>query len=116
MIDEKLHKDIKDYCKYNNLKIKDYINSLLKTAFMNDLYGFRPMDKSANESDKENLVLVEKNTNLEKENKELKKRIKTLEDELENLKKGESVPLSEKNGTFVENGPKNGTVRKRKLN
>ena len=41
-IDTKLYNDIKLYCKVNNLKIKDFINKLLKRAFTIEKYGEKP--------------------------------------------------------------------------
>ena len=41
-IDKKLYNDIKDYCKLNDLVIKDFINKLLKSAFTIEKYGATP--------------------------------------------------------------------------
>lgn len=41
-IDSGLYKEIKDYCKFNNLVAKDYINGLLRKAFNEDRYGKAP--------------------------------------------------------------------------
>lgn len=45
-IETKLYNDIKLYCKINNLVIKDFINKLLKKAFMVEKYGERPFAPS----------------------------------------------------------------------
>ena len=44
-IDKKLYGDIKEYCKRNGLKTAEYVNSLLKNAFMLDKYGVSPFSK-----------------------------------------------------------------------
>ena len=44
-IDKKLHEEIKEYCKLNGLKTAEYVNSLLKKAFMLDKYGVSPFSK-----------------------------------------------------------------------
>ena len=41
-IEQKLYNDIKQYCKLNELVIKDFINKLLKKAFTIEKYGERP--------------------------------------------------------------------------
>jgi hypothetical protein len=41
-IDKRLYQEIKDYCKLNNLIIKDFINKLLKKAFTIEKYGDKP--------------------------------------------------------------------------
>lgn len=41
-IDKKLYQDIKDYCKVNNLVIKDFVNKLLRKAFTVEKYGEKP--------------------------------------------------------------------------
>ena len=43
-IDVKLYSDIRDFCNLNNIKLKEYVNILLKKAFMEDKYGERPFD------------------------------------------------------------------------
>lgn len=44
-IDKKLHKEIKEYCRLNNLVMKEYVNSLLKKAFTTDKFGDTPFKK-----------------------------------------------------------------------
>lgn len=44
-IDRKLHKEIKEYCRLNNLIMKEYVNSLLKKAFTADKFGDTPFKK-----------------------------------------------------------------------
>lgn len=41
-VDKKLYEEIKEYCTLNGLKPKEYINDLLKKAFMEDKYGNKP--------------------------------------------------------------------------
>ena len=41
-IDKKLYNEIKAYCDLNGLKVKDYINGLLRQAFNKDKYGEKP--------------------------------------------------------------------------
>ena len=41
-IDKKLYQEIKDYCKLNNLVIKDFVSKLLRKAFTIEKYGDRP--------------------------------------------------------------------------
>ena len=41
-IDEKLYNDIKVYCSLNALKIKAFVNELLKKAFIIEKYGETP--------------------------------------------------------------------------
>ena len=41
-LDKRLHKDIKEYCQLNGLVMKDFINKLLKKAFMVEKYGDKP--------------------------------------------------------------------------
>lgn len=44
-IKDKLYKDIESYCTINELDFNDYINDLLKKAFMEEKYGDRPFSK-----------------------------------------------------------------------
>ena len=45
-IDKRLYQEIKDYCKLNNLVIKDFVNKLLKKAFIIEKYGDRPFSEN----------------------------------------------------------------------
>lgn len=45
-LDKKLHKDIKEYCQLNGLVMKDFINKLLKKAFMVEKYGDKPFSSN----------------------------------------------------------------------
>lgn len=42
ILNKKLEKDIKEYCNLNNLKINDFVNFLLKKAFLEEKYGKSP--------------------------------------------------------------------------
>lgn len=44
LIETKLHNEIKEYCKLNNLKVNIFINELLKKAFMREKYGEAPFN------------------------------------------------------------------------
>lgn len=44
-VDKKLYEEIKEYCKLNGIKPSEYVNSLLKKAFMEDKYGVSPFSK-----------------------------------------------------------------------
>ena len=41
-ISRKLYTDIKEYCTLNGLKLSEYVDGLLKDAFLRDKYGDRP--------------------------------------------------------------------------
>lgn len=56
-IDEKLYFSISEYCKINNLKIEDYVNSLLKKKFMVDKYGDRPAGNTQVVPQKEPIII-----------------------------------------------------------
>ncbi len=43
-IDKKLHNEIKEYCKLNNLKMTEYVNKLLRQAFNIDKFGVSPFN------------------------------------------------------------------------
>jgi hypothetical protein len=45
-LDKRLHKDIKEYCQLNGLVMKDFINKLLKKAFMVEKYGDKPFSSN----------------------------------------------------------------------
>lgn len=45
-IKDKLYKDIESYCTLNELDFNDYLNDLLKKAFMEEKYGDRPFAKA----------------------------------------------------------------------
>lgn len=51
-LDKKLHKEIKEYCRLNNLVMKEYVNSLLKKAFTADKFGETPFSGGTEESSK----------------------------------------------------------------
>ena len=41
-IGKKLYDSIKEYCDLNHLQVKEYVNTLLNKAFMEDKYGTAP--------------------------------------------------------------------------
>ena len=41
-INDKLYRNIADYCSINNITIKQYVNDLLRKNFMIDKYGIAP--------------------------------------------------------------------------
>lgn len=45
-IKDKLYKDIESYCILNELDFNNYVNDLLKKAFMEEKYGDRPFAKA----------------------------------------------------------------------
>jgi hypothetical protein len=45
-IKDKLYKDIESYCTLNELDFNNYVNDLLKKAFMEEKYGDRPFAKT----------------------------------------------------------------------
>lgn len=42
MIQQKLLKDIKSYCEINNIDVNNFINTILKKAFLIEKYGETP--------------------------------------------------------------------------
>ena len=79
-----LYSQIREFCDFNDLKVSEYVNSLLKDAFMRDKYGDRPFAVNTSpendETDQETLSNLSKN---EKSDKNLKhsEEIPVLEDE-----------------------------------
>ena len=68
-LDKKLHKDIKEYCQLNGLVMKDFVNKLLKKAFMVEKYGDKPfaepkMSKLENEAIEKIKDMVESQVDL----------------------------------------------------
>ena len=65
ILNKKLEKDIKEYCILNDLKYKDFVNDLLKKAFLEEKYGKSPFNKekkcifAEKELDEENSVTFE---------------------------------------------------------
>ena len=47
-IDDKLYGDIKDYCDINNLRMREYVETLIRESFMVDKYGATPFAKDTN--------------------------------------------------------------------
>lgn len=58
-IDKRLYQEIKDYCKLNNLVIKDFVSKLLRKAFTIEKYGEKPFSNIDYTSDaKEDVVFM----------------------------------------------------------
>jgi hypothetical protein len=49
-LDKKLHKEIKEYCQLNGMVMKEYVNSLLKKAFIADKFGDTPFQRGMEDS------------------------------------------------------------------
>lgn len=45
ILNKKLEKDIKEYCNLNKLKYSDFVNTLLKKAFLEEKYGKSPFNR-----------------------------------------------------------------------
>ena len=133
-IDNKLHKQIKEYCGANDLKINDFVNELLKKAFNIERYGLSPFEQtpqtviSSKEEKKETKVVEERKNKKRKPSyippviKQQDFSCKKIENNEENIKpkveeKTEKVHEEEKD--FIDN-PENKQVikrsKKRKLN
>ena len=99
-IDKKLYGGIKEYCKLNGLKTAEYVNSLLKNAFMLDKYGVSPFSKERTviEHDAFNEAVnneVKRILNDPKEFEEAAKKFnKTLFDEMKECGKSEITEKS----------------------
>lgn len=52
-IGENLYKDLKEYCELNSLKMNEFVESLLKDAFMVEKYGDAPFFTKPNISEPE---------------------------------------------------------------
>ena len=78
-IDKKLYGDIKEYCKLNGLKTAEYVNSLLKNAFMLDKYGVSPFSKER--------TIIEHDAFNEAENNEVKRILHDPKEFAEAMKK-----------------------------
>lgn len=107
-IDKKLYGDIKEYCKLNGLKTAEYVNSLLKNAFMLDKYGVSPFSKERTviEHDAFNEAVnneVKRILNDPKEFEEAAKKFnKTLFDEMKEYGKTEIMEKSDPEPVSVD--------------
>ena len=96
-INNNLYKDIKEYCKVNELELKSFINKTLKDAFMVLKYGDRPfVAEKVKETPKEEKIeplIVETKPKIseieikEEENEEKDNKIPEIEEKTVNLKK-----------------------------
>lgn len=62
-IDEKLYNDIKVYCSLNALKIKAFVNELLKKAFIIEKYGETPFSSPQLHNDEQNIAEEKQESN-----------------------------------------------------
>lgn len=62
-IDEKLYNDIKVYCSLNALKIKAFVNELLKKAFIIEKYGETPFSSLQMHNDEQNIAEEKQESN-----------------------------------------------------
>ena len=99
-IDKKLYGDIKEYCKLNGLKTAEYVNSLLKNAFMLDKYGVSPFSKER--------TVIEHDAFNEAVNNEVKRILndpKEFEEAVKKFNKGFFNEMKEYNKTeIIEKG------------
>lgn len=58
-IDDKLYGDIKDYCDINSLRMREYVETLIRKSFMVDKYGETPFAKEIHNIDPEPAVKEE---------------------------------------------------------
>lgn len=82
MIDEKLYKEIKEYCILNNIEnVEKEINRLLKIGFNYEKYGNSPFYKKQN-NEENDIEVVEERVEKQEEIKEKpKKRIRIIKND-----------------------------------
>ena len=82
MIDEKLYKEIKEYCIFNNIEnIEKEINRLLKIGFNYERYGNSPFYKKQN-IEENDIEVVEKRVEKQEEIKEKpKKKVRIIKND-----------------------------------
>ena len=98
-IKDKLYKDIESYCTLNELNFNDYVNDLLKKAFMEEKYGDRPFAKAvqyekplpANETPPPTEVEIEVKKNDETKEYEVEMKETTIPIETDTLKDAEEL-------------------------
>jgi hypothetical protein len=98
-IKDKLYKDIESYCALNKLDFKDYVNDLLKKAFMEEKYGDRPFAKTVpyekplpvNKTPTPIEVEIEVNKNDETKEYEVEMKETTIPIETDTLKDAEEL-------------------------
>ena len=87
-IDDKLYRNISDYCEVNQLDFCIYVNKLLKDSFMIDKYGESPFAKALQQ---EALIMpnddVQDAVNVEEE----KEAVVKVEEPVQEIKKEEEV-------------------------
>ena len=82
MIDEKLYKEIKEYCILNNIEnVEKEINRLLKIGFNYEKYGNSPFYKKQN-IEENDIEIVEERVEKQEEIKEKpKKRVRIIKND-----------------------------------
>lgn len=82
MIDEKLYKEIKEYCIFNNIEnVEKEINRLLKIGFNYERYGNSPFYKKQN-IEENDIEVVEKRVEKQEEIKEKpKKKVRIIKND-----------------------------------
>ena len=94
-IDERLMRDIEQYCGLNGLDVESYVNGLIRRAFMVDKYGDRPRPlasvwKKREEKADEKSVEYTFNVKIEEETEKYKpSNIEKDEKQIDNVKKEE---------------------------
>lgn len=61
MLEEKLHKEIKEYCKLNSLKMNEFVNELVRRQFNIVRFGDRPKFLNSNSIGDGELTRVDDN-------------------------------------------------------
>lgn len=82
MIDEKLYKEIKEYCMFNNIEnVEKEINRLLRIGFNYEKYGNSPFYKKQN-IEENDIEVVEKRVEKQEEIKEKpKKKVRIIKND-----------------------------------
>lgn len=90
-LDNKLYKEIKEYCELNELKTRDFIHDILKKAFLKEKYGETPFGFNSQEV----IVHVEspKSETLIEQTVEIPSIIGIEESETKNIESVEVLPL-----------------------
>ena len=110
-VDKKLYEDIKAYCELNGIKPRDYVNTLLKKAFMEDKYGKHPFQTQRDEEAGRVTTHNISDVVIETQMKELVSEMKSGDSEFSEFVDNIGGPQAYKNVVdeciFGENGAKN---------
>lgn len=106
-IDKELYKEIKEYCDLNGIKPKEYVNSLLRKAFIEDKYGKTPFNRPTSEMTEEAKEKTEEVTvttfipkeKIEEEAREILKNDEVIEE----IVKGKQEEVKSKKRTITPN-------------